>query len=120
MRLLPELTTRTLPPAAAALLVLGAAALAWFLYRREVRLVGRGTARCLVALRLTVAILCAALASDPVLVRHESLERKGQVLVVVDGSSSLALTDPMRPAMQIDAEAQALGSSREEMATATR
>lgn len=68
-----------------------------YLYRYELRLVRRGTAAGLLALRLTVlAIVLFLVCLQPVAAHDRRREVPGRVLVVVDRSKSMDLPDPQR------------------------
>jgi hypothetical protein len=91
-----------LPPLArAALLMLLCAiplALLLWLYRYELRLVSPGTALGLLSLRLVVVLLILSLVClQPIFARDWTEELPGRVLVVVDDSDSMQVTDPQRP-----------------------
>jgi hypothetical protein len=81
-------------------LLLLAAALAaiGYLYRREMRLVPRRFALALLGLRLAlVAALLLTVALDPSVARTVREEVPGRVLIAVDRSDSMTVTDPSRP-----------------------
>lgn len=106
-----------------AALVLTPLALAVALYLHEMRLVRRGTAAGLLSLRLGVLAAVLFLAClQPVLSRERTFEEPGRVLVVVDRSASLAVTDPHRSGEEKARLAAALrmphvdGLTREELA----
>ncbi|HEX5273350.1 MAG TPA: hypothetical protein VFW33_22795, partial [Gemmataceae bacterium] len=75
--------------------------LAVMLYRYELRLIKRGAAVLLLGLRLVVllSILC-LLGLQPVYARTHTEEFPGRVLVAVDRSDSMDVTDPQRPAVE--------------------
>jgi hypothetical protein len=80
-----------------AALGLAPALLVLWLYRSELRLVGRLTALALLALRLAViALLWLLVALQPVVARSITEELPGRVLVVVDRSASMDVADPQR------------------------
>jgi hypothetical protein len=74
---------------------LGAGLLAW-LYSWEIRLVRPPTAMGLLFLRGAVLVLLAFLALQPVVSRPGSERLAGRVLVAVDRSDSMSITDPQR------------------------
>src|SRR5437762_653809 len=79
------------------LLLLGALALglmAW-LYSYELRLISGRAARSLLGLRLVVLVLVLGLVClQPVYAREKTFRLPGRVLVVVDRSDSMDVTDP--------------------------
>src|SRR5438094_4679858 len=71
-----------------------------WLYRTELRLVRRSVARSLLALRLVVVVLLLGLVClQPMLAHTLTEELPGRVLIAVDGSESMSLADPQRPAV---------------------
>jgi hypothetical protein len=93
-----------LAPAAAVL-----AAVILFGYRRERGLVPARIGRLLTTLRLAAALLLLALFLDVTVRRIEERDEKAEVLLVLDGSRSMALRDEHRPGRQKVREAAALG-----------
>jgi hypothetical protein len=94
-------------------LVVGIAAVIAFLlvrlYRYEMRLVPRRFARALLGLRLAVvAAVFLTLALEPALKTTTSREVPSRVLVAVDRSDSMRVTDPHRPDQEKRDIAQAL------------
>src|SRR5947209_580618 len=76
-------------------------ALILWLYRYELKLVSRWTARSLVALRLVViALLWFLVCLQPTLARSPSTDLPGRVLLAVDLSDSMSVTDPQRPPVE--------------------
>jgi hypothetical protein len=76
-------------------------ALVVLLYRYELRLIKRGVAIGLLALRLIVLLLILFLLGlQPVYARTHTEELPGRVLVAVDRSDSMDVTDPQRPAVE--------------------
>src|SRR4051794_9826291 len=92
------------PMAQVALLLLIVAvpvALVVLLYRYELRLIRRGAAIGLLGLRLLVLLLILFLLGlQPVYARTHTEELPGRVLVAVDRSDSMDVTDPQRPAVE--------------------
>ncbi len=81
------------------LLCLLPAALVVGLYRFELRLVNRGAAVGLLALRLVVlAVLLLLVGFQPIFARSHVEELPGRVLIAVDRSDSMDVADPQRPA----------------------
>ncbi|WP_395740800.1 VWA domain-containing protein [Prosthecobacter sp.] len=81
------------PPLPVVVLALGLSALMWFLYRRELKFVGSPAAKVPAALRsLAVFILVLALAG-PILRHVTTIRQLGRVVVAVDSSASMQLTD---------------------------
>jgi hypothetical protein len=81
------------PPLPVVLLAFGLAALMWFLYRRELKFVGSRAAQVPAVLRsLAVFILVLALAG-PILRHVTTLRQLGRVVIAVDSSASMQLTD---------------------------
>lgn len=73
-------------------------ALLGLLYRYEMRLIRRRFALSLLALRLAAfAVIFITLAFEPVLARSVKEEVPGKVLIAVDRSDSMKVTDPSRP-----------------------
>ena len=103
-----DLTTRTVPLPVALLFLVLALVGAWYLYRREYRLVRPSSGRALVGLRLALIGAITVLATDPVHEEREIVSDPGEVLVVVDASRSFALPDPERPTEQVARELLAL------------
>ncbi len=84
-----------------ALLVLVPLALVVLLYRYELRLIKRGAAVALLGLRLIVLLLILFLLGlQPVYARSHTEELPGRVLIAVDRSDSMDVTDPQRPAVE--------------------
>ncbi len=80
------------------LLILAPAALV-MLYRYELRLVKRSAAAFLLALRLAVLVfLLFVVGFQPIVGRSVGEELPGRVLIAVDRSASMDITDPQRPA----------------------
>ncbi len=81
------------------LLLLGLfSALLVFLYRYETRLIRRRFAVALLTLRLVAfALIFITLALEPVVARSVKEEVPGKVLIAVDRSDSMKVTDPARP-----------------------
>lgn len=68
------------------------------LYRYEMRLIRRRFAVGLLTLRLTAfALIFLTLALEPVIARSVKEEVRGKVLIAVDRSDSMKVTDPSRP-----------------------
>jgi hypothetical protein len=83
------------------LLVAVPVALVVLLYRYELRLIKRGAAIGLLALRLVVLLLILFLLGlQPVYARTHTEELPGRVLIAVDRSDSTDVTDPQRPAVE--------------------
>lgn len=81
------------PPLPVILVAFGLALLMWFMYRRELRFVGRRLAQVPAILRsLAVFILVLALAG-PVLRHVTTMRQLGRVIIAVDSSASMQLTD---------------------------
>lgn len=81
------------PPLPVIMLAFGLAALMWFLYRRELKFVGSRAAQVPAVLRsLAVFILVLALAG-PMLRHVTTLRQLGRVVIAVDSSASMQLTD---------------------------
>ncbi|WP_395751115.1 VWA domain-containing protein [Prosthecobacter sp.] len=81
------------PPLPVVVIALGLAALMWFLYRRELKFVGGRAAQAPAVLRsLAVFILVLALAG-PILRHVTTMRQLGRVIVAVDSSASMQLTD---------------------------
>jgi hypothetical protein len=81
------------------ILILAVAALV-LLYRYELRLVRRSLAVLLLALRLAVLVfLLLVVGFQPIVGRSVGEELPGRVLVAVDRSASMDITDPQRPAV---------------------
>src|SRR5690349_7935168 len=73
--------------------------IAW-LYRYELRLVRRSAAVVLLALRLLVILmLLFVLTFQPVAARPAAETVPGRVIVALDRSDSMGVTDPQRPAV---------------------
>ncbi|MFC5454191.1 hypothetical protein [Prosthecobacter fluviatilis] len=96
---MPSVTETTLrftggyPPLPVLVLAFGLAALMWFLYRRELKYVGSRAAQVPAILRsLAVFILVLALAG-PILRHVTTLRQLGRVVIAVDSSASMQLTD---------------------------
>ena len=71
------------------------AALAWWLYRREVRRgVSRGLAIVLPMLRAAAVLLIVLMLAGPVLHHRQVIGELGRVLVFIDGSRSMSIQDP--------------------------
>src|SRR5262245_16859565 len=103
------MTTRLLPwPILLVLVALAAAAVVW-LYRRDRALVPPGISGLLLALRIALVTILLARLADPARVERETIEERGEILVVVDASRSFSLADPRRPPSQKIREAHALG-----------
>jgi hypothetical protein len=80
------------------------------LYRYEMRLVKRSAATALLALRLlSLALLVFLLTLQPVLAEPTTETVHGHVVVVVDRSDSIGITDPQRPPLEKLKLARALG-----------
>src|SRR5438093_8385843 len=80
----------------ALLFVLPVGLVLW-LYRSELRLVGRGMAAGLLAVRLLLLVLLwAVICWQPMLVHEFSEDLTGRVLIAVDRSRSMEVTDPQR------------------------
>jgi hypothetical protein len=95
--------------AAAAFLAAFLAVLLARLYRYEMRLVPRRLARGLLALRVgTVAAVFLTLCFEPALRKTSTHEVPSRVLVAVDKSDSMRVTDPHRPDQEKRDIAQAL------------
>jgi hypothetical protein len=72
-----------------------------WLYRYELRLVRRAAARGLLAVRLLMLLmLWCVVALQPIVARYSTEELPGRVLVAVDRSGSMAVTDPQRTAAE--------------------
>jgi hypothetical protein len=84
------------------LLLLGVIPVALVLLARyELRLVRRSTALILLGLRLSaLAILLFLVGFQPIVSRTETEELPGRVLIAVDRSESMDVTDPQRPAVE--------------------
>ena len=81
------------PPLPVVVFAFGLAALMWFLYRRELKFVSSRFAQVPAILRsLAVFILVLALAG-PILRHVTTLRQLGRVVVAVDSSASMQLTD---------------------------
>ncbi len=81
------------PPLPVIVIAFGLAALMWWLYRRELKFVGSRFAQVPAILRsLAVFILVLALAG-PVLRHVTTLRQLGRVVIAVDSSASMQLTD---------------------------
>ncbi len=81
------------PPLPVIVVAFGLAALMWWLYRRELKFVGNRFAQVPAILRsLAVFILVLALAG-PVLRHITTLRQLGRVVIAVDSSASMQLTD---------------------------
>jgi hypothetical protein len=96
---MPSLTETTLrftggyPPLPVIALAFGLSVAMWFLYRRESRFTGSLLAKVPALLRsLAVFILVLALAG-PVLRHVTTLRQLGRVIIAVDSSASMQLTD---------------------------
>ena len=96
---MPTVTETTLrftggyAPLPVIVLAFGLAAVMWFLYRRELKFVGSRFAQVPAILRsLAVFILVIALAG-PVLRHVTTLRQLGRVVIAVDSSASMQLTD---------------------------
>src|SRR5262245_25978730 len=100
------------PPAqvaALALLGLVPLALVLWLYRYELRLVRRSAAAFLLGVRVLVLLpLWCVVAWQPVLARSTTEEIPARVVVAVDRSGSMSVTDPQRTAEEKQALARAL------------
>src|SRR3954452_21406548 len=73
-------------------------ALVGWLYRYELRLVRRSVAGLLLALRLLVVLMLVfVLAFQPVAARTTAEAVPGRVVVALDRSDSMGITDPQRP-----------------------
>jgi hypothetical protein len=71
--------------------------LVFWLYRYEMRLIKRSTANILLTLRLVVlAFLLFIVVFQPIVVRTTTEELPGRVMIAVDRSDSMAVTDPQR------------------------
>jgi hypothetical protein len=76
-------------------------ALVMLLYRYELRLIKPGAAIGLLALRLVVVVLILFLLGlQPVYARTHTEELPGRVLIAVDRSDSIGVTDPQRPPVE--------------------
>ena len=76
-------------------------ALVLWLYRYEAKLVRTKTALTLLGLRLAALCLLLFLGLlQPIIVRHTRQELPGRVVVAVDRSDSMDVTDPQRPAVE--------------------
>ena len=76
-------------------------ALVLWLYRYEAKLVRTKTALTLLGLRLAALCLLLFLGLlQPIIVRHTRQELPGRVVVAVDRSDSMNVTDPQRPAVE--------------------
>jgi hypothetical protein len=83
------------------LLVAVPVALVVLLYRYELRIIKRGVAVGLLALRLVVLLLILFLLGlQPVYARTHTEKLPGRVLIAVDRSDSADVTDPQRPAVE--------------------
>ena len=83
------------------LLLVGTVALVVRLYRAEVRRVSRRVARVLLGLRTSaVAAIFVVFAAGPVVVRDTQHVIPGRVLIAVDVSDSMRVTDPDRPLLE--------------------
>ena len=79
-------------------LALLAAAAVWWWYRREVRRQpGLLVRRMAPALRAATAFLLVLMLTGPVLHHARTIHERGKVLLFVDGSASMQLTDPQLP-----------------------
>jgi hypothetical protein len=71
------------------------------LYRYELRLIKRGLAITLLGLRIIVLLMILFLLGlQPVYARMHTEELPGRVLIAVDRSDSMDVTDPQRPAVE--------------------
>jgi hypothetical protein len=85
-------------------------ALLLWLYRYELQLISRGTALCLLGLRLVAVVLILFLVClQPIYARNWTEQLPGRVLVVVDRSGSMEVTDPQRQPVEKLRLARALG-----------
>src|SRR5262245_43872302 len=90
-----------LPPVLQVLLIVSLCViplgLVFWLYRYEMRLVASGTARLLLGLRVIALLLLLFLVLlEPKIVRTSKQELPGRVIVAVDISDSMNVTDPQR------------------------
>lgn len=86
---------------AVVLATLAPLALLVWLYRTELRLVSPFVARGLVALRLAaVAVILVVVCFRPAWRWHGAEEVRGRVIVAVDRSDSMSVTDPQRPLLE--------------------
>jgi hypothetical protein len=106
-----QLLWRGLHPAAAALLALAAALWVILACRGMRRAAPRGVARAILGLRLAIAALAVLLVADVAAAFRSRAAGKLELLLLVDGSRSLGLADPHRPAQQLEAELAALRRS---------
>ncbi len=89
------------------LLLLGFGVVLWRLYRHELLIAKKKIARVLLALRLTaMAIVFLTLGTQPTLVKSSQIPVPSRVLVALDTSDSMRITDPHRT----DAEKLTLAS----------
>jgi len=89
-------------------------ALVLWLYRYEMRLVPRSRALTLLGLRMLVLLFVLGLGMlQPIVQRMTKEELRGRVLVAVDRSDSMDVTDPQRPAVDKLRLARALQMSQE-------
>lgn len=83
------------------------------LYRYELRLVARLTAFGLLSLRLAVlALVLALVCLQPILAHDRSRELPGKVVVAIDRSTSMDITDPQRPGSEKLRLAQLFGLTK--------
>lgn len=84
------------------------------LYRYEMRLIKRSTALTLLTLRLcALAFLLLIALLQPIVVRTTTEELPGKLIVAVDRSDSMDVTDPQRPPIDKLRLAKALGVAKE-------
>jgi hypothetical protein len=102
------LRAANLGPVALGLAVALAAAVLW-LYRPQVAELGGRWAAALPALRLLAVLALAAAVVRPVAVRPATPAERGAVVVLVDRSKSMSVTDTSRSTAQLVALADALG-----------
>ena len=83
------------------------ALLAWLLYRRELREGVMGWV--LPTLRALAVLLIVLMLSGPELVHRSGSEQRGRVVLLIDRSASMGVTDPQLPEDERIKAAKALG-----------
>ncbi len=81
-------------PALSVLIGFAFAGIAWWLYRRELHSLTAPGAKWLPLLRAAAIFLIIQMLSGPVLKYRETLGRLSRMVILVDGSRSMELTDP--------------------------
>lgn len=85
------------------LLAFGLSALMWFLYQRELKFIGSRFAKVPAILRALAVFLLVIALAGPVLRHVTTLRQLGRVIIAVDSSASMQLTDDNGEQMAADA-----------------